>query len=369
MIRVRTLVLAVVPSLVAGGLVFSSALGQAEAGREDALGFWPAASDTAIGARNPVVVAQADPRPRVRPHPAIPPAPPAPPVEPGPPAPPLPPPPPRGYGRGHNRGMSISIHDGKVEIDGVADLVQDQLDRVAELLDHLPTVPPEARERVKTRIKAVRDKLHARLSRLRTLDLDKIGPEMERMGDEIEREMEGIDKDLAQFGDKFGARFSQDFAKFGREFAKSFAAPPHRIAARSDNSDDADDGDDADDDDKALPGAELDAADASDMRSAVAALKGIALDQSQKDSFARMRADSDRQVAAARRELEAMSNRLHDALGNPAASEGDIARQIDQISAKEATIRKARLLTWIRVRSLLREDQRRMVEAAVKRTR
>ena len=65
-------------------------------------------------------------------------------------------------------------------------------------------------------------------------------------------------------------------------------------------------------------------------------------------------------------ELERMSNRLHDTLREPSASEADIARQIDSISAKEATIRKVRILAWVKARNMLRKDQRQQVEAAAK---
>jgi Spy/CpxP family protein refolding chaperone len=103
------------------------------------------------------------------------------------------------------------------------------------------------------------------------------------------------------------------------------------------------------------------------MRAAIAGLKGLTLDRSQKDQLARLRADSERQITQAKRELETMSNRLHETLGDLGASEADVARQIDQISAKEATIRKARILAWFKVRGILGEEQRRKVEAAARR--
>jgi hypothetical protein len=194
------------------------------------------------------------------------------------------------------------------------------------------------------------------------------------MGDEIEKDMEGLDKDLEQFGDKFGKNFAE---KFGKDFAKNFI-PRHvpstsRIPGNydSDNSDGRDDdADDADDDNDnaaaALPPAvEPDMADP-DMRSAVAGIKNLTLDQNQKDQLAKLRADTDRQVAEAKRELEDMSDQLHDALGDLSTSEADITRQIDLISQKEATIRKARILAWVKARSLLDKDQRKKVEAAAR---
>ena len=373
MSRGRTLFFTILPTAIASGFLFASAFGHAETGTGGALGFWPAASDSATGA---VVVAQADPRPsppryRGGPVPPVPPAPPpAPTVVPSPPAPPAPPSPPHRGRSGH--GFSVKIHGDKIEIEGIAELVENQLESVLNTIDHLPDVPPDVRSRVKARIQGVRGKINARLGRLRSMDLDKLdrlGPEMERMGDEIEKEMEGLDKDLAQLGDKLGKSFSQKFAKdfakdYGKDYAKNFGPKAGH------DSDDDDDDNGGDDDDKdavvATPGVDIDI-DPSTLAPMVAALKGaVTLDPHQKQQIAQLRKTSDEQIAGARRELEQMSGRLQDTLRDSSASEADIARQIDAISQKEATIRKARILTWVKARNVLRADQRKKVEAVVK---
>jgi hypothetical protein len=365
MSRVQLLLGTLVPSMIAGGLMFGSATGHAEAGRDGTLGFWPAASETTT---RPVLVAQADPWSHTRPRSPIPPVPPAPPAPGVPPMPPMPPSPPSSHSRHHRPGggVNVSIHDGKIEIDGIQEMVQDQLERIADVLDHLPDVPPDVRERVKGRVRSVREKIRVRLGHLRSMDLDKIGPEMERMGDEIEKEMEGLDKDLAQFGDKFGKSFAQ---KFGKDFARKLGPPRVTSGHDRDDSDDGDDDDDDDDDRDAVtmpPGAETDLDPTADMGPAIADLGNLVLSQTQKVKLAQLRLDSDQRVALAKRELEVMSSQLHDALDNVSASEADIERRIDQISVQEATIRKARILTWIKVRGLLDKDQRRKVEAAAK---
>jgi hypothetical protein len=254
--------------------------------------------------------------------------------------------------------MSISIHDGKIELDGIAELVQESLEKALDSLDNLPDVSPEVRDRLKGRIKGVREKIKNRLSRLKSMDLDKVGPEMERMGDDIEREMAGLDQELAQLGDKVGKGFAQ---KFGKDFAKSFGPQPGH------DSDDADDDDDDDDKDAVAVSPDIDR-DPADMGPAIAAIRGIALDQGQRDQLARLRAESEAKVQQAKRELEAKSSRLHDTLRNASASEDDIARQIEAISQVEATIRKARILTWVKARNVLRKDQRKLVEQAVERS-
>ena len=367
MSRVRTFFAIVLPSAVAGGFLFASPFGHAETGAGGSLGFWPSASDTATG---PVIVAQADPRPprhRGGPLPPAPPAPPAPPMAVPPPVPPAPPPPPVVHIRGrHGHGVSVSIHDGKIEVDGIAELVQEQLDSVSSLLDNLHDVPPDVRDRLRARIKAVRERIGARLSRLRSLDLDKLdrlGPEVERLGDEIEKDMEGIDKDLAQLGDKLGKGFAK---KFSRDFARSVGPGVNPGPVISHGSDDADDDDDDDDDAVVMPPNAAIDVDPSDIAPAIAALKDLGLDAGQREQLAKLRADSDRQIAGARREIEQMSNRLHDALLDSSVSEAEIARQIDSISQREATIRKARILTWVKARNLLRKDQVKKVEAATR---
>jgi hypothetical protein len=269
--------------------------------------------------------------------------------------------------------MSVSLHDGKVEIKGLEDMVQEQLENVQRVLDTLPGVPPDVRDRLRRRIFGVRANLKAKLSRLKSMDLDKVGSEVEQIGDELEKDMEGLDKDLEQLSEKMGKHFSDKFGdKFGKDFAKSFGP----VIAGPDNSDgDDDDGDDEDkDEDKdkdsnavtLSPKIDLDRNDP-EVRAKIDSLRNLTLAPKQKAELARLRTESEQQVASARQELEDMSNRLHDALGNASASEADVSQQIDNISRKEAAIRKAQILTWMRVRKLLDRDQLKMIEATAKR--
>jgi hypothetical protein len=262
----------------------------------------------------------------------------------------------------------VSIHGGKIEIDGIAELVQESLEKALETLDRLPDVPPDTRSRLRGRIQGMRNQLSARLGRLKSMDLDRLGPELERMGDEIERQMEGLDGELAQLGDRFGKGFAK---KFGKDFAKSFGpGVPGVSPGTSHDSDDAADDDDDDDDDHDRPAVALpptpgpDVADP-DTGPAIAALKGLTLDAGQRTELARLRAESDRQITTAKRELERMSSRLHDTLRDAEAKESDVTAQIEAISLKEATIRKARILTWLKVRHMLHADQRKQVEEAL----
>jgi len=368
MSRVGTLFIAIVPPLIVGGLLFVSESGHADAGRDSSLGFWPASSDTATG----VVVAQADPRPR-RPRTPLPPAAPPPPAPPGSPVPPAPPAPPvsptpspgspvlAGHGR---HGMTISIHDGKIQIEGIAEMVEEQLNSVLRALDHMPDVAPDARERVKARVRGVRDKVKVRLHKLKSMDLDKLGPEVERIGDDIEKEMEGIDKDLEQLSDKLSKQFAK---KFGRDVARTIAP---RIADNSDGEpDDENEPDDEDRDTVVVgPNVDLRRIVVPDLEDRVATLRklNLSLNAEQRQKLAKLRVECDQEIANAKRDLDEMSNRLHETLDDASAKESDIDRQIDQISAKEASIRKARIRALVRARLVL-GDQRPQVEEALRR--
>src|SRR5262249_23717425 len=115
MIRARTILLVGLPLVAV--LVWASASTHASAGGDEPNGSWPPATPD-VAARK-----QRPPRPP-RDTWATPPAPPAPPVAGTPAAPPVPPtPPPGGRHRMGGRGVTVSIHDGKISIDGIDDMV------------------------------------------------------------------------------------------------------------------------------------------------------------------------------------------------------------------------------------------------------
>ena len=227
-----------------------------------------------------------------------------------------------------------------------------------------PNVPPDTRMKLRGRIQSMRGQITARLGRLKSMDLERLGPELERMGDEIERQMEGLDEEMAQLGEKIGKGFAK---KFGKDFARNFGPGTPSINPGSHDPDDADDEDDDDDDRPAVtlpPAPGPDVGDP-DVGPAIAALKGLALDADQRTQLARLRQDSDRQITAAKAELARMSSQLHDTLRDAEAKESVVSAQIEAISSKEAAIRKARILTWLKVRHMLHPDQRKQVEEAL----
>lgn len=331
MSRIRTLFTVVVPSLLAGGLIFGSAFGHASVGRDELIGYWPAASDvTATGAAKQVP----------------PPAPPAPPK--GPPAPPKPP------KHGAGSGVSVSIDNGTIKIDGVKGMVAGQLDAVRDSLRNNPAIPKDVRDKVLERLDKVRTSVDKRLSHLDVSDPDKLGEEMDKMGEEIDKAMEGFDKDMEKWGDKFGKDLAKDLTK--------------NLGHLGNLNIHIGDDDDDDDDTAGVPMApdvDIDADD-SDLRDAIQDLKDVALKPAQRDAIGKLRADSDRTVAAARKQLDDLSDKLHTALGNPATTDVQIATYVDQISAQEAAIRKARLLAWANARRVLDDAQRKKIEDAAK---
>jgi hypothetical protein len=111
-----------------------------------------------------------------------------------------------------------------------------------------------------------------------------------------------------------------------------------------------------------------DALDPSDVHDRIAALRALPLDPNQKAKLAKLRADSDQQIKTAKAQLEEMSGKLHLKLGDASASEGEISSLIDRISEKEATIRKVRILTYVKARKLFGPDQQKKIEAALKRS-
>jgi Spy/CpxP family protein refolding chaperone len=384
MIRVRSLFVAIVPALLAGGLLLGTGSGHASAG-DDPEEMSPYAADGGgaeadDGVRHAPARRTADARRR-----GAPPTPPAPPAPPAPPSwddsrplPPLPPavPPPGGFGRRGGAGgpggpgrISISIHDGKVQLNGIQVFARHQLDAIREMVRANPNIPADVRDKLLARLDKARIILDKRLKNLPADDLDKLGDELEKMGEELEKAMEGLEADLDSLGDKVGKDLAK---KLGKDFAKGFK--PGRIYIDrgdhdGDHDADANDDDDGDDhDDHGVPvppGADIDA----DAHDAVRDLKGLTLQPAQRDQIAKLRAVSEQQIATARKQLDDASKRLEVALADPKTSDAEISRYIDQVSMHEAAIRKARLLTWVNARRLLDDGQRKKIEDAAKKGR
>jgi hypothetical protein len=358
MSRARRLVTTILPSAIAGGLLFGSAFGHASAGDD---------AEPAFARRAPAT-RTADAR-------RVPPLPPAPPAPPAPPMPPLPPggwsqPPPMPGQGGPGGRFSISIRNGKVHIEGLEGFARHHLESVREMIRNNPNIPPDVRDKVLARLDTARAIIERRLRNLSSTDLDKIGDEMEKMGDELEKAMEGLEDEMGKLGEKL----SKDFAKkLGKDLAKGLKHGIQingrdRDQDRGDG-DDGDDGDDDSDDDRdgdharaVVIGPDVDVD--TNTRGAIRDLPDLTLRPAQREQIVKLRSSYEQEIARARKQLDDASKRLEIALADLRTSDADIERYVDQVSRYEAAIRKARLLTWVNARRLLDETQRKKIEDA-----
>jgi Spy/CpxP family protein refolding chaperone len=371
--RMRTFMTIILPSMLAGGLVFGSAFGHAAG--PDLVGFWPAAGDvTTAGKRHGAPVPPPPPSaPPDRDHWAVPPA--APPAPPAPPAPVV-----RGSGGGHRKGVRIMMRDGVVTVEGLPDMVRGQLDAVRGALAGNTHIPQEARDKINARLDKMRALLEKRAAKMTGGhgwgDLQR---EMEQMGEEFERMTEGLDEEL----EALGSRLGKDFGKrLGKDLAKSFEfdfddEDPRDKKDKKDKKDKRDkadktkppkapsvsdsDGDDDGDDDHG--GSDDDGSDDHAAHAPVDA-KDMKLKPDQRADIVKLRKETERDIAAAQKELATASQRLEALLADPKTSDNDIRVAVDRVSGHEAAIRKARLVAWAKARRMLDPDQRAKIEGA-----
>jgi Spy/CpxP family protein refolding chaperone len=371
MIRVRNLLLVGIPLLIA--LVWATSTSGANAGAGEPMGFWPAASDAGPSASARKQRPQPRPgRPAAAPVAAPdvwggPPPPPPPPPVVGvpatPPVPPTPPTPPTGHrGRGRfGHGISVSIHDGKISIDGIDDMVHAQLDAVRDTLANNTRIPKPLRDKLLARIDKVRGIADRHLARIKASDVDALEGEMDKMSDEIQAAVEGMDEDLQKLGEQLGKDVQK---KLGKDLMKHF--DPKKLHIDMNGGDPDDNADDDDDDDTTPAVASTDDSGDDDMKVAIKGLKGMKLAPSKMDAIKKLRDDADRDVAAAKKQLEDASKKLEDMLADPKATEAAISTAIEKVGQKEVAIRKARLLVYVKARNLLDDGERKQLEAAAK---
>jgi homeobox protein ESX1 len=311
--------------MLAGGLLFGSVVGYAGSGS---------------GAPPIPPVPPTAPTAPIPPIPPTPPTPHTPGMAPLPPMPPMPP-----MVNGLPPGINVTIHDGKILIDGVDKYVDQQIDNALKSVQN-PSVPPQVRAKVEEHLKKLREKLKKKLAKIDVKDLGDLGDELGEIGDEIGSEMDDFGSDMDAWGDKLG----KDIQK---QVQQQLAQ--HGIHSSASDNDDDDDNDiptpDVDDDD--------------DMADAVRDLGDLSLSPDQRTKIQNLRADTDKQVASAKKALDTASDNLKKLLEN-GAGEAEVSRAIDEVSAKEATIRKARILAWMKARNYLDNSQRKKVEDAAK---
>jgi hypothetical protein len=335
----------ILPSMLAGGLLLGGGIGRADDGRT-MVGFWPAASDVGgVGTAKKAGSATAPTPPTPPTPPRVPAAgTPVPPVPPHAPAAPVPPAP---QVNGIPPGLNIQIHDGKVQIDGLDKLIDDQINNALQAVQ-APGVPPEVRKKVEERLTKIREKVKKKLAKIDANNLDELGDQLGELGDEIGEEMDQFGEDMDAWGDKFG----KDMAK---KMEKQFAGKGVHVHV---------DNDDDDDNDNDMSPPDVD--DDRDLDDAVRDLGDLHLSLDERATISQLRADTDKQVAAAKHSLDAASDKLKKLLDNPKSNEVEVANAIDAVSQQEAAIRKARIVAWVKARNILSDDQRKKVEDAAK---
>ncbi|MEO8700518.1 MAG: hypothetical protein ABI867_10765 [Kofleriaceae bacterium] len=348
MTRVRTLLVVVLPSLLVGGLVFSNSSGYAAANADDARGNWPSSSSSSSS--GVLVADNSNPR-RV-------PAPPGgwgdtpPPAPPAPPAPPVAPIP--SHGRHGGGGISISVHNGQIQINGIDDIINGRMEAVRQMMRNNPNIPKDIRDRVTARMDRVKAIVDRRLKNLKVSDLDRLDDELDKMGEELEQVLEGLDEDLAKLtGDKVGKDLAKQLKKLSKQKFK-FNDNDAKADSDGDDNDDTDtDTDDTDNDSSTV-----------DEEGAIEDLRGMTLKPAQRDQIAKLRTESEARVASAQQALDESSKRLETALADLQTSDAQVVQLVDQVSSHEAAIRKARLLAWIQARRVLDADQVKRIETA-----
>ncbi len=284
MSRIKTFATLVMPSVLAGGLLFHSVFGQAQ------------------------------------------PSPPSPPAAPSAPTPP-----------------SVPNISGVMK--GVAETVREQIANARKSIANNQSIPKATRDKMLARLDKVNAVVDKRLAKLAKGQIDIA--DLEAMGSEVEEAMEGIEDEMEELGEALGKDLDIDFGHMDFDFDFSFDDDDLDTIPMSPDMDDDDD----------------------DMRDAITDLKDLALDKGQRDQIAKIRTDSDKEVAAAKGKLDDLSKKLETALGDPKTSDADIAKYVDQISAQEAAVRKARLLGWHKARRILSTAQQKQVQDAAKKAK
>ena len=299
----------ILPSLLAGGLLFGSAITGAQP-------------------------APAPPAPPAYPHAGHAPKPPKPPKAPKP--------------------DKTQIH---IDLGNLDEMVDQQIEHAMQAIGNDASIPPHVRQAVKQRLEKVRIKVKHRLAKANPQDLEALGEELGQMGEEIGEEMEKFGEDMEKWGKQFEKQMEKQVElQMKRKDLQKMLAKRGGVTVTFD-------GDDDDDDDfDSLP--DLD--DADDLDDAMKDLGSVKLQPDQRAQLRRLRADSDQKVARAKADLDRASDTLRTKLENTSVSEQEISRAIDDVTKAESEIRKARIIAWVNARRLLDDSQRKRVEAAAR---
>ena len=303
----------ILPSLLAGGLIFGSALTGAQ------------------------------------------PAPPTPPAAPTAPLPPRPPKAPK---------VKADIH---IDLSHLDDMVDEQIQHALEAVSNNANIPPQIRDKLKDRLEKVRIKVKKRLAKVDMQDPEALGDELGKLGDEIGQEMDQFGHDMDAWGKDFEKQWekkAKELEKQAEKQAKQFEKMNHgHFAWAGPGSGTVDV--DVDTEDQDLPGSPV-LADGDEGDIDMNDLGDLKLSATQKQNLQKYRTESEQAVAKAKGDLDRASEDLQQKLARDDVSTAEIERAIDNVSKAEAAIRKARIVAWVKARNELQADQRAKVQRAAR---
>jgi hypothetical protein len=236
-----------------------------------------------------------------------------------------------------------------------------------EQIEQAP-IPEKLREKIAERLQRAAERIDERLDRAGSgdfHDMDAFEAEMEAMGEEIEAEMEAMGEEFENFGagwDEWAKQFEKqwdgkavvidpDGNGFDFDFdpgvmvlpvPPSAPVPPVPPSPPS------------------PPSVDIDL---SDLDLTID-IDDLSLGADQIEQLHLIFEAEEDVLEPSREKLADLSDDLRDALEDPDASEAEIGRMVDAISAEEATIRKAQILAWVKSRKVLDPDQRDRVQKA-----
>jgi hypothetical protein len=285
------------------------------------------------------------------------PSPPTPPTAPKPAKPPKPPQPPQVKGQIH------------IDLGDLDDMIDEQIQNALEAIGDNEEIPEHVREALKQRLDKVRVKAKKRISKINVKDLDDLKVELGGLGEELGQEMEQFGKEMEKWGKDYEKKFEKQGQKLEKQIEKQVEqqlkeqkklklkfkqhdpwAGPHDPFDPDPNPGDMDD----------------QRFDSDDVDDAIKDLRDLKLDQKTRSELKRIRDDSDTKVADAKRQLEHAEEKLRGQLENQSSTRADIERAIDEVTRLEGQIRKARIGAWVEARNKLTKADRARVEAAAR---
>ncbi len=283
--------------------------------------------------------------------PAAPTAPAAPPAPPAPSTPPAPAPHVGAAGAdpwGSPKGSSLNFEG----LDQIKSQLTAEVARARAEIAADTSMPADVRTAVLARMDKVTAVISRRIAKLNVIDLMNLDTQLEGLGAEIEQSMAGLEQEIKVFE-----------KKYGRSFGKAMQASKSHFNFHFGN--DEDDDDDNDNVNDATVDMSVAAGlDADELKDAVDDITDMGINANQRTQLSALRLAEQATTNAARERMRQASVGLRAELAKPSADITLVNRFIDQISAEEATIRKAQLKALVAAKTMLTPAQQKKVQDA-----